>query len=60
MTDRIVRMPELLKITGYSRPTIYRLMSEGAFPKSLKLGKNSIGWKLSTIQAWMDSLESAA
>ena len=57
--DRIIRRPELLRITGLSAATIYRKISQGWFPRPVQLGKNSIGWKASSIQAWLDSLEEA-
>jgi prophage regulatory protein len=58
--DRIVRMKELPEIVGYSRASIYRRIAEGTFVAPLRLGPNTVGWRLSTIQAWLESLETAA
>ena len=34
----ILRLPEVLARTGLSKPTVYRQMSDGCFPRSVKLG----------------------
>ncbi|MAD63846.1 AlpA family phage regulatory protein [Haliea sp.] len=41
---------------GKSRSTIYRWVSEGRFPKPVKLGANSIAWPIEELIAWRDSL----
>lgn len=51
---RIMRMPEVTSITGYSRASIYNFMAEGSFPKSKKLGPRAVGWDSHEIQAWID------
>ena len=38
MRNRILRLPEVLALTGLSKSTIYRLMPVGEFPQSVKLG----------------------
>lgn len=42
-------------MTGLSRSTIYAMMTEGAFPKSIKLGKRAVGWREADIAEWLDS-----
>ncbi|MDO9052002.1 MAG: AlpA family transcriptional regulator [Methylotenera sp.] len=46
--------------TGLSRSTIYAMMKNGTFPKSISLGARAIGWLESDIQAWIDSRISAS
>lgn len=55
--DRIVRLPELIEVIGLSAATLYRWMDEGQFPRPVKLGPNSVGWRSSVIQAWLNSRE---
>lgn len=55
--DRIVRQPECSKITGRSAASIYRDEISGTFPCRVRLGTNSVGWKLSSIQKWIDERE---
>lgn len=52
---RIIRMAELIKITGYSRASIYNFMAAGSFPKSKKLGLRAVGWSSHDVQAWIDA-----
>lgn len=48
--------PEVKRITGNkSRTTITRWMREGYFPRNYKIGLNSVAWKESEIQAWVES-----
>lgn len=51
---RIIRMAELIKITGYSRASIYNFMAAGSFPKSKKLGLRAVGWSSHEVQAWVN------
>jgi prophage regulatory protein len=51
--DRFARLPEVSRITGLSRPHIYRLMSENRFPRSYKLSERAVGWRVSDIEEWM-------
>jgi prophage regulatory protein len=39
--------------------TLYYLMNKGDFPKPLKLGKRTVAWKRSEIEAWIQSRERA-
>lgn len=55
--DRIIRLPELLQITGLSSASVYRWIAEGRFPAAIRLGKNSVGWRASAVEAWIESRE---
>lgn len=55
MPDRILRRPEVEKLVGLSRSTLYAMMQEGAFPKPVKLGKRAVGWPESTVIIWLES-----
>ena len=60
MTDRILRPREVCQTIGLSRTTLWRKQTAGDFPAPVRLGPNSIGWRDSTVQEWLDSRESAA
>jgi len=60
MTDRIIRVPECLKMTGLSETTLYRKEKAGEFPKRLKISKYSVGWKEGDVQKWIESLHDNA
>ena len=57
--DRLIRLPELLQITGLSRATVYRLIEQRKFPASVQISANSKGWFASQVEAWMQSLRTA-
>ena len=52
--DRIIRAKEVQNITGLSRTTLWRLEQKDAFPKRVSLGGQSVGWKLSEVQDWIE------
>ena len=60
MTDRILRPREVCRAIGLSRTTLWRKAKGGDFPAPVRLGPNSIGWRDSTVQEWLDNRESAA
>ena len=43
MTSRILRLPQVLEVTGLSRSTIYLRMADGSFPKQVSLGGRAVG-----------------
>lgn len=58
MAERIIRFPELLHITGVSRPTIYRWIEEQRIPKPIKIGGDAgraVGWRSSEISDWVEA-----
>jgi len=53
MTDRILRLPEVMKDTGKCRSGIYADMKVGRFPSQKKLGKRAVGWSQREVQAYI-------
>ncbi len=55
--DRILRMPEVVRTIGLSKPQIYLLISKGEFPKQIKLtsGGKVAGWLQSEIMDYIQS-----
>ncbi len=51
---RLIRMKEVLHLTGLSRPSVYRLMKDGLFPNSIELGERSVAWVDEEVQDWVD------
>jgi len=49
----IMKLQDIIKVTGLSRSTIYKLMSEGDFPKQVSLGYRSVGWVSTEIDDWI-------
>ena len=55
MVRRFLRRPEVEMVTGLPRSTIYDRMSEGTFPKPVKLGPKAVGWLEDEIAAWVEA-----
>ena len=56
--ERILRIPEVVEITGLSRTTIWRRVRSGDFPAPVRLGSlatRSVGWRESEIRKWIES-----
>jgi prophage regulatory protein len=56
-TDRILRLPDVITLTGLGRTSIYQGIKDGDFPKPVKLTKHAVGWRSSEITAWIASRE---
>ncbi len=57
--NRLLRRPEVESITGLSRASIYAKMQKGEFPAPVRLGTNSVAWRVVDIEAWIESLPPA-
>lgn len=51
--ERLMRRPEVERVTGLSRSEIYRRMAVGIFPKCVRLGANCVAWAASDIDRWV-------
>jgi len=54
-TEIMLKLPDVIERTGLSRPSIYRLMGIGLFPRNHRLSIRAVGWKRSEIEKWMNS-----
>lgn len=52
--SEILKLSEVVKITGLSKSTIYEYMKHGLFPKQIKIGIRRVGWTSSSISSWTD------
>lgn len=53
MANTILRLPAVKARTGLSRSTIYKRVSDGTFPRPVKIGARAIGWLEADIDAWI-------
>jgi prophage regulatory protein len=60
MSQQILKLTEVKNTTGLSGSTIYRLISQGDFPKQIKLSERSSGWLKSEIYQWLEDRISAS
>jgi prophage regulatory protein len=55
MSFKILRLPEVVKLTGLGRSTIYAKISAGEFPKPIRLGVRAVGWADEDVYTWLTS-----
>lgn len=61
ISSQILRLRDVISITGLSRSTIYDKQNpkserfDPQFPKKINLGARSVGWFLKDIEAWLNS-----
>ena len=55
MTDRFLRKPKILEITGVSDTTLWRWEKKGLFPKRVPLGPDISGWWSPEVDAWQQA-----
>ena len=57
MESQILRCPDVVKLTGLSKATIYRMMKTGEFPAPVRLGARAVGWRTEDLQHFLDTRE---
>ena len=48
-----------MRLTGLSKTTIHRRYRAGTFPRPVRLGPQSIGWRREEVLEWLESLPRA-
>ena len=52
---RLIRLAEVIELTGLSRSTIYKLKALGLFPQPVKLGPHAVRWYLDEVLEYIDT-----
>ena len=52
---RLMRLPEVLRITGFSRSTLLAMVARGDFPAPLRIGRRAVAWRAREVIAWIES-----
>ncbi len=61
MDDRLITVARACDLTSLSRTTIWRLESEGNFPRAIQLMPNRKAYRESDVRAWVaDKIAQAA
>ena len=56
MAEVLQKLEEVKNVTALSRSSIYLKITEGTFPRPVKLGARAIAWRTSDIQRWISEL----
>jgi prophage regulatory protein len=55
-TPRLLRLPEVTRLTSLGRSAIYARVAAGTFPMPLSVSSRCTVWRESEVRAWIDSL----
>ena len=50
-----LRMPTVIRMTGLGRSTIYRMIAEEKFPRSVRIGERAVAWRQVDLDRWCQS-----
>jgi len=53
--DRLLRLPDVVAMTGASKTTIYDLMKAGKFPSSTKITRRMAVWSEAAVLTWIQA-----
>ena len=59
MTRTLLNRHEVQHIVKMPRSTLYQAITEGDFPRPIRVGKRSVRWFEDEVAAWMESRERA-
>ena len=51
----ILRLPQVVALTGLSRSTIYRRVAHGEFPAQVQISERAVGWREDEVVEWVES-----
>jgi len=60
IAERLMRLPEVKRLTGLSKSSIYARIAEDSFPRQIPLGSRTVVWLETDIQNWIAEKVSAA
>lgn len=58
-TLRILRLGDIIRMTGLSKATLYRRIRAGSFPRPVRLGPRARGWREEEVRDWLETLPRA-
>ena len=53
--DRLIPLPEVIRIVGLGKTCIYAMVREGEFPRQVILRSRSSRWVESDVRKWLSS-----
>ncbi len=52
--DKLIPIAEVVELVGLKKPTIYKYIRHGNFPKPVKIGKRASRWSLNAVLEWIE------
>jgi prophage regulatory protein len=53
MDRTIIRLRDVMKLTGLKRSSLYSAIQKADFPKQVSIGARSVGWISTEVEAWV-------
>ncbi|MFT0172092.1 helix-turn-helix transcriptional regulator [Paraburkholderia mimosarum] len=53
MSERILRLPDVMATVGVKKTTIYGWVKRGDFPLPVRLGARAVGWRERDLDDWL-------
>jgi prophage regulatory protein len=53
--EALIRLPQVKRLTGLARSSIYRRVQDRSFPAPVNLGGRAVAWVESEVQGWIQS-----
>jgi prophage regulatory protein len=57
---RLIKLPEVVRLTGVPKSSVYWRVARGEFPRPLKIGERASAWNSDEIEAWIAGKVAAA
>ena len=51
----ILRLPDVKRLTGLCRSSIYQMIKDGLSPRPVSLSQRAVGWMAGDIRAWLEA-----
>ena len=59
MADRLVTMKEVRALTRLGETKLREMVDAGKFPRARQVGPRAVRWRMSDVEAWIESLPEA-
>jgi len=60
INSQFIRLPQVKELTTLSKSSIYRLISDGDFPKQIAIGARSVVWRRHEVEGWCNQKVASA
>jgi prophage regulatory protein len=55
VTNKLLRIADVMSATGLKKPAIYSSIAAGEFPKPIKLGLRMVAWVEADVDKWIEA-----
>ena len=56
---RLMRLPEVLDITGVSKSSLYEMIRQARFPAPVGISVRAVGWRSEDVDVWLKARQPA-